>query len=139
MAQILVIDDDRDVREILKEMLRIKGYSVVATSDGEDALKLIESERFDLVLTDLVMPKVSGWDIIRRVKRISRSIPVILISGWSDRISKRDLTENQADLMLSKPVVWKDLLTAVSGLLGEVEQPPHIPSSEIEPDKHPLA
>ncbi len=137
--QILVIDDDKDVRQILKEMLIIKGYSVTDASDGEEALKLIEKDRFDLILTDLIMPKVSGWDIVRQAKKKDQNIPVIVISGWVDRLSDGDPIEKQADLILAKPVIWNDLLTAVSKFLGPLEDNLHTSPQEPRPGSHLIA
>ena len=82
MARLLVIDDDEDVLWIIQDMLRFKGYRVVAVTDGEEALKIIDKEDFDLVLTDLGMPRISGWDIAKKAKAKNPKLPVVLLTGW---------------------------------------------------------
>ena len=67
--RLLVVDDDEDVLWIIQDMLRFKGYKVVAVTDGEEALAILEKEDFDLVLTDLGMPRISGWDIAKKAKK----------------------------------------------------------------------
>ena len=124
--RLLVIDDDPEILEILRDMLRLKGHRVTATGDGHEALRLIESEDFDLVLTDLGMPSVSGWDIAKCAKAKDPKRPVILITGWGAQYEEDDLTTSGVDHVLSKPLSWDRLLETVSELL--------CPSSAREPN-----
>jgi PAS domain S-box-containing protein len=116
-SRLLVIDDDLEILEILRDMLRLKGHRVVATDKGEEALQLLESEEFDLVLTDLGMPSVSGWDIAKRAKARNPQLPVILITGWGAQYEEDDLTDSGVDHVLSKPLSWDRLLETVTELL----------------------
>ncbi len=115
--RLLVVDDDDDVLGILRDMLRFKGHKVVALQNAEEALQLIEKEDFDLVLTDLGMPVVSGWDIARRVKEKDPGVPVVLLTGWGVQYEEEDLTDHGIDKVLSKPLSWDNLLEAVQELL----------------------
>ncbi len=115
--RLLVVDDDTEILEILRDMLRLKGHRVTSTDDGQEALQLIESENFDLVLTDLGMPSVSGWDIAKRAKAKDPHLPVILITGWGAQYEEDDLTTSGVDQVLSKPLSWDRLLETVAGLL----------------------
>ena len=117
ICRLLVVDDDPEVLEILRDMLRLNGHTVVATDDGEEALKLIEDEHFDLVLTDLGMPDVSGWDIAKKAKARDSTVPVVLITGWGAQYEEEDLSKNGIDLVLSKPLSWQRLLGSVDKLL----------------------
>lgn len=111
--RILVIDDELPVLEIVSDMLRLKGHKVVAVADSLEALRLIEKEDFDLVLTDLGMPMLSGWQIAERAKDISPRIPVILFTGWGAQFEEDDLTRRGVDVVLSKPLSLEKLLVAV--------------------------
>ena len=79
---ILVVDDDDDVLEILIELIRADGYRVSGAESGEKALEALQRESIDLVLTDLMMPEMNGWELLAAIKQNDESIPVILITGF---------------------------------------------------------
>jgi two-component system response regulator PilR (NtrC family) len=83
MAKILVVDDDRGMREFLDIMLTREGYEVKSAGDGKEALTLCRKDTFDLVITDLKMPKVDGIDFLKGIKEISPETMVILITGYA--------------------------------------------------------
>lgn len=119
--RLLLVDDDLQVLDVLHEMLHLKGYQVLPVSDGKEALVLIETQSFDLVITDMKMPSVNGLDIVRKVKQISPDTPVMMITGWGDEVDgmgEKELSALGIDLLLSKPVQWADLISAVSKLLS---------------------
>ena len=115
--RLLLVDDDPEILNILRDMLRLKGHRVVATADGEKALQLIDAGNFDLVLTDLGMPVVSGWDIATRVKAKNVKTPVIMITGWGAQYEEEDLAGRGVDLMLAKPLSWEKLLGSIEKML----------------------
>jgi PAS domain S-box-containing protein len=115
--RLLLVDDDPEILNILRDMLRLKGHRVVATSDGEKALELMDAGKFDLVLTDLGMPVVSGWEIAKRAKEKNRKTPVVMITGWGAQYEDDDLVSRGVDLMLSKPLSWDKLLTSIEKML----------------------
>jgi PAS domain S-box-containing protein len=126
---LLVIDDDPEILEILRDMLRLKGHRVTATGCAQEAIQLIRSNPYDLVLTDLGMPAVSGWEIAKQAKAKDPQLPVILITGWGAQYEEEDLTSSGVDHVLSKPLSWDRLLDTVSELLspGVMPQPmPHL-------------
>jgi len=102
-AKILVIDDEEAVRDILCRLLRTKGHQVEVASNGEEGIKLFRDQEFDLVFTDLGMPKISGWEVGRALKRLNSKIPVIMITGWGMELSREKMSENGIDLIISKP------------------------------------
>jgi len=130
--RLLVIDDDVEILEILRDMLRLKGHRVTATDNGEEALQLLESEEFDLVMTDLGMPSVSGWDIAKRAKARDPLLPVILITGWGAQYEEDDLTNSGVDHVLSKPLSWERLLETVTELLCPTAGEPSPPRSVLQ-------
>ncbi len=116
--KILLVEDSEEILGIFRDMLRLKGHKVAAVSRGEDALELLESERFDLVLTDLGMPGVSGWEVAGKAKLKNAKAPVILITGWGDHVDEKELQKVGIDMVLSKPLNWDMLLQAIEESLG---------------------
>lgn len=100
---ILVIEDDQDVLSMMVKNLKLLGYNVLTASDGMEGLKLVENSAFDLVITDIVMPYVSGLGVVTACKTKSPGIPVIAITGYGKEPESAAL-EKKADLVLSKPV-----------------------------------
>ena len=78
---ILVVDDDEDILELIERHLSNKGYEVITAYDGEQALPLLDKVKFDLVITDLKMPKIDGMEILRRVKEVDPTIEVVILTG----------------------------------------------------------
>jgi signal transduction histidine kinase/CheY-like chemotaxis protein len=102
-ARILVIDDEEPVRDILSRILKTKGHQVEVAPDGDEGIEQFKKDRFDLVFTDLGMPKVSGWEVGKALKALNPKIPVIMITGWGMELSRERMKENGIDLVISKP------------------------------------
>jgi CheY-like chemotaxis protein len=102
------------VAEVLGDMLLASGHSVTVVGSGEDAIARVGAEAFDLVLTDLAMPGLTGWDVARAVKRVAPSTRVILVSGFGVEVSPDDLRANGVDLVLAKPLRLEDIESAVA-------------------------
>ena len=115
---ILLVEDDPDVRKVTVEHLTIQGCRVIEARDGMEGLQRLEERRFDLVITDIVMPFVSGAGIVRAVKERSPETPVIAITGQG-KVSEDLAAESKADLVLEKPINMADLMEHVRRLLGE--------------------
>lgn len=116
--RLLIIDDNEEVLVSLYNYFIAKNFDVTSASNGLDALKLIESDQevFDLIITDLVMPTVSGVGIISIVKKKSPDIPIIAITGWGEH-PEALAKEARADVVLEKPVELSDLEAMVRELL----------------------
>jgi PAS domain S-box-containing protein len=115
--RLLLVDDDIEVLGILQDMLRFKGYRVVTATDGEKAVEIIEKEEFDLVVTDLGMPGISGWEVARTAKSKNPKIPVVLLTGWGAQYEEEDLGNKGVDIVLSKPLSWEKLTESIDKLL----------------------
>ena len=102
-GRILVVDDDAEVRQTMADVLALDGHQVVACADGASALRAVESEPFDLVITDLGMPGLGGWDVLDAVKQRRPGTPVGIITGWRDSLDPADAARRGADFLLSKP------------------------------------
>ena len=118
--KILIIDDNEEVLNILYNFFTKKKYDVVSASNGLDGLKLFEAEKdgFDLVITDLVMPNISGVAIITIVKRKYPDMPVIAITGWGEHPEALAI-ESHADLVFKKPFELPELDKAITDLLSK--------------------
>ncbi|MBS3907665.1 MAG: GAF domain-containing protein [Syntrophaceae bacterium] len=102
-AKILVIDDEEAVRDILSRMLRTKGHEVETASDGDEGIERFKKQPFDLVFTDLGMPKLSGWEVGKTLKELNPKIPVVMITGWGMELNREKMSQNGIDLIISKP------------------------------------
>ena len=114
---ILVVEDDPDVREVLAEHLRYAGYTVMTANDGLDGLKKLESGGYDLVITDIVMPYVSGVGLLTAIKAKNPDTPVIVITGYGKE-SVALAAEGKADGVISKPMDISHLKEELRRLLG---------------------
>ncbi len=116
--QLLVIDDNEEILTSLKRFLSKKNYNVVSASNGLDALKLLEAatDDFDLVITDLVMPNISGVAITAIIKKQNPAIPVIAITGYGEQPESL-AREARADLVMEKPFKLEKLESHISRLL----------------------
>ncbi|MBI4247660.1 MAG: response regulator [Candidatus Rokubacteria bacterium] len=102
-ARILVVDDEPEVLDVLAEALAADGYPVATAADGLAALDRIAAEPFDVVVTDLVMPGLSGLDVAESVKRTRPSTGVILITAWGETARRARVGTCPVDFMLTKP------------------------------------
>ena len=117
-ARLLIIEDNEEVLRSLEKYFIKKDYNVVTASNGLDGLKTFEADvnGFDLVITDLVMPNISGVAIISMVKKKSPQTPVIAITGWGEH-PEALATEAHADLVLEKPIELDRMDRFISDLL----------------------
>ena len=113
-ARILVIDDEDSVRDILSRILKTKGHQVVVASNGEEGIERFRSEPFDLVFTDLGMPKLSGWEVGKTIKGIDPKVPIAMITGWGVELDREKLSESGIDLIVSKPFNFDQVIHLVT-------------------------
>jgi len=102
-ARILVVDDEQHVRELLCEILEGEGAEVTTAGNGAEALARFEPGRFDAVLTDLGMPGMNGWELLRRVSERDRQVPLAVITGWGDLVSTHEEKAARVEWVLTKP------------------------------------
>ncbi len=117
-ARILVVDDESYVRDLLRRVLARRGHEVDVAADGGAALELLEGEDYDLVLTDVVMPGIDGFELLRRVKSAYPSVKVIVLTGYARKQSISDFLLYGADEYLSKPFQVQALLDSVERIAG---------------------
>jgi two-component system response regulator PilR (NtrC family) len=108
-AKILVVDDEPGVRNLLKTMLARKGYAPETADNGDEALRRLKAEHFDLVITDLRMPGLPGEELVAQVKRDQPSLPVVVISAYGGTKSVVEVVKHGAEDYLAKPFNQEDL------------------------------
>ena len=114
--RVLVIDDEAEARDVLQEILEKGGHRVVKAARGEEALgRLQAGEPFDLVLTDLLMPGMSGWDVARALQQSWPGLPVGLVTAWSEHAMTPE-ERTRVDLVISKPFDREQLRETLAGL-----------------------
>lgn len=120
VKKILVADDEEPVRGLLKMILQLEGYYVRTAADGEEVLKMCRVEDFDLLITDIMMPKKEGVETILELKNINPGISIIAISGGGKQDGMDVLRAAEmvgAEHTLAKPFEPKDLVKAVERCL----------------------
>lgn len=121
MVKILLAEDDASMREYLARALQRVGYEVKAVGCGTQAMPLLESEQFDLLLTDIVMPEMDGIELAQKAGALDPSIKVMFITGFAAVALQSGRTAPDAK-MLSKPFHLKDLVAEVDRLFQTEDQ-----------------
>jgi two-component system cell cycle sensor histidine kinase/response regulator CckA len=115
-VRVLVIDDEPFVRETLGEILRQQHHEVVVEDDGAAGLARFREGTFDLVMTDLAMPGMSGWQVAQAVKAERPGVPVVLVTGWGVEVEPDDLQARGVDRVMTKPFRFEDVQDVVAGV-----------------------
>jgi signal transduction histidine kinase/CheY-like chemotaxis protein len=121
-TRILVVEDDRDLCDVLQRMLKRSGFATAGASGGREALGILKTDSIDLVITDMVMPEMDGVELMRVLQEERPSLPIIALSGMDDVMEYRRIAAHLgARVALLKPVSRADLIRAVTdALAGEV-------------------
>jgi len=122
--KVLVFDDDWAMVRLVSQVLTQKGYEVLEANNGQEGLRLLFSHKPDVVLLDIVMPTMDGWQACSRIRDISPTIPIIMLTG--ERKTEEDVARGLdygADDYLIKPVGNKELVARVQAVLRRAELP----------------
>ena len=119
IARILVVDDEPECVELLREFLTAKGYEVLAASRGEDAIRMVKAHRPHLALLDIRMPQMSGLEVLAHIHQIDREVGVIMVTGENEEEIGRqalalgafDYVVKPVDLAYLERCVWHKLMT----------------------------
>ena len=122
--KILVVDDEQDIRALLVDTLCTSGCEAIEAANGEEALRLINTEFFDLVILDIVMPGMHGFQVLRQLRKTS-DIPVIMLSGRTGTVDKVESFELGADDYVTKPFHLIELTARVAALLRRTVEKNH--------------
>jgi signal transduction histidine kinase len=116
-ARVLVIDDEPEIRGVLRDMLTSFGHTVIEAASGEEGLACCDSEGVDVILTDVSMPGMSGWDVAAACRRRFPRVPLGFVTGWGDRLDQAETRRSGVRFVLSKPFTPVDLQSLVAGVL----------------------
>jgi DNA-binding NtrC family response regulator len=116
--RILVVEDDEDMRENLRRILMGAGYEVQLTQDGTEALAALQSLPFHLVITDLIMPRMSGLDLLQVVRKKHRDLPVLFLTAFGDWATFVKAMDMGVVDFLTKPFRADSLLGVIQGILN---------------------
>jgi CheY-like chemotaxis protein len=121
--RILVVDDEPGVRETLVHLLRALGYDVVEADGGRAGLARLAEASVDLVLTDLKMPDMNGWEVARAAKAWAPRVPVVLVTGWGEDGPAPGADHSLVAAVLSKPFRVQDIVKVLAHALGAAIAP----------------
>jgi two-component system alkaline phosphatase synthesis response regulator PhoP len=117
MPRILIVDDEPEMVRGLTDNLRFEGYDTVTASDGAEALDRAASEAPDLILLDVMMPRMSGWDVCRELRRRGIDVPIVMLTARGEETDRVRGLELGADDYISKPFSLRELLARVRAVL----------------------
>lgn len=121
--RILVVDDEREARELLKDFLEAKGYAVVTASNGAEALTAVQEHRPHLILLDIMMPGMNGLKVLRRIREIDRNVGVLMLTAVSDSYIARQAMYEGAYDYLTKPLNLAYLELSILTGLAQQDRP----------------
>ncbi|MBR1721210.1 MAG: response regulator transcription factor [Treponema sp.] len=123
MSNILIIEDDKELSNIMKLELTHEGFSAECAYDGREGLEKIQTGSFNMLLLDVMLPRLSGLEVLRKVRNeIHSDIPVILVTARSETIDKVDGLNSGADDYISKPFKIEELLARINAVLRRYEK-----------------
>ncbi|MBS2213471.1 response regulator transcription factor [Carboxylicivirga mesophila] len=121
MKRILVVEDEPDMQSGIKDNLEFEGYDVDTASDGKEGLQKILTDSFDLVLLDVMLPHISGFDVCKKVRHENNNTPIIFLTAKGEEIDKVIGLESGGDDYLTKPFSLRELLARVKAVLRRTE------------------
>lgn len=116
--RLLIVDDDEEMRDLLRKVLEKEGYHVSVAGDGREALAVLARGTFDLVVTDMLMPHDGGLELLENLHRIHPTLPVIIVTAFGDWHSYTRALELGAAAFISKPLRMSELIAAVHNALA---------------------
>ncbi len=122
MSTILLVDDDPKIRDIIKEYMAIGDFTLLEAADGLEALKRVEENLIDLIVLDVMMPKLDGWQTLREIRK-SHRIPVIMLSARGEEYDKLLGFEMGVDDYVVKPFSPRELLARIKAVLARATTP----------------
>src|SRR5258708_3419200 len=134
MSKILIAEDNAVNRELLRELLEMRGYTVVEACDGEEALRMIEQTQPDLLLLDIGMPLLDGFGVVSKIRENPQmaALPVVAVTAYAMQGDREKILNSKFDGYLSEPVNARSLAEELERLLGTQENRDARPNSSLE-------
>lgn len=120
MENILIVEDEKRVADLLKAGLEEVGYHTLVAYDGAMGLRLFQSNRFDLVISDIVLPKLDGFELCREIRMINQNVPVLMLTALGSTDDKLDGFDSGADDYMVKPFDFRELHARIKVLMRRV-------------------
>lgn len=117
MFHILVVEDERDIRQMIGEYLRTNGYHVFEASNGDEALRMMEAQHIDLLITDIMMPKINGYTLTKDLRAAGYELPILMITAKETIDDKETGFQSGTDDYMVKPIILRELTLRVQALL----------------------
>lgn len=122
--RILLVEDEKNIRDLVKMNLELEGYEVVATGEGKEAIKFFQGQHFDIILLDVMLPEVSGFQICEQIRLSNMDVPIIFLTAKDAAADRIAGLKKGADDYLTKPFNLEELLLRVQNLLKRTQKDP---------------
>ncbi len=123
--RILLVEDEENIRDVVKLNLEMDDFEVVATDNGKDALKFFQEQHFDLLILDVMLPEIDGYQICEQVRLTNMEVPIIFLTAKDASIDRIAGLKKGADDYLTKPFVLEELLLRVNNLIKRTSKSPN--------------
>lgn len=117
MFKILIVDDDKNIRYVMKERLELEKYTVITAKDGQEALDILDKTHVDLVIVDIMMPKIDGYEFTEELRTFNQDLPVLMVSAKQLPEDRKKGFISGIDDYMSKPIDSEELLLHIKALL----------------------
>lgn len=117
MFTILIVDDDKNIRYVMKERLELEKYTVITAKDGEEALDVLDNNHVDLVIVDIMMPRLNGYEFTEELRIVNQDLPVLMISAKHLPEDRKKGFISGIDDYMTKPIDSEELLLHIKALL----------------------
>lgn len=131
---ILVVDDEELIRAVIKNYLDTEAYTYDEADNGEEAVKLVENNNYDLIIMDIMMPKMDGYEAVKKIKAINKNIPVIMLSARKEEEDKLQGFDYGIDDYVTKPFSPKELMARIKAVTKRTDKEGRIKVGNIELD-----
>jgi len=116
---ILVVDDEKILAGLAQDILEMAGFSVFVALDGEEALQELQNNHYDLLFTDIIMPRMNGYELVKKSRQILPDLKILLTSGYTLSQEQADIEQVLLDNVLAKPYGDKKLISAIRQCLDQ--------------------
>ena len=126
MLRVLLVEDEENIRETVKLNFEIEGYEVVTAADGRKALKHSKEQHFDVMIVDVMLPEVDGFQVVEQIRLTDRETPIIFLTAKDQAADRIQGLKKGADDYLTKPFVFEELLLRVRRLIERTSKNPEV-------------
>ncbi|HSB05604.1 MAG TPA: response regulator [Thermodesulfobacteriota bacterium] len=117
--RILIVEDDEEMRALLRDVIEEEGYKTDSVNNGSEAFRKLVKESFDLIITDIRMPGLTGLDILPGMKKLHPEAPIIVVTAFGSEEIQRKAFERGANAYLEKPIHFQTLRTLIDGMFSK--------------------